>query len=133
MKSRILLVDDDQDTLVALRDRLEMMGYEILTAEDGAKALQAIDHNHPNLMLLDLELPILSGLDVLEQLARRRLSGGRYVKLPVIVMTAYGSVEAAAASIRAGACNFVPKPFDWDRLSTAIHDALRTDARREMM
>jgi len=71
MPARILIVDDDPDILSGLQRRLEWMGHDTVTATDGAEALAAIQQEAPSLVLLDLELPILSGIEVLERLNRR--------------------------------------------------------------
>lgn len=68
MPARILIVDDDPDILSGLKKRLEWMGHHTITATDGAEALATIQQEAPSLVLLDLELPILSGIDVLERL-----------------------------------------------------------------
>ena len=68
MPARILIVDDDPDILSGLKRRLEWLGYQTIAAKDGAEALAAIQRESPALVLLDLELPILSGIDVLKRL-----------------------------------------------------------------
>jgi two-component system alkaline phosphatase synthesis response regulator PhoP len=69
MSARILIVDDDPDILAGLKQRLEWMGHRTITASDGIAALTAIQQESPTLVLLDLELPLLSGIDVLDRLA----------------------------------------------------------------
>ena len=71
MAARILIVDDDPDILSGLKQRLEWMGHRTITAKDGAEALAAIQQESPSLVLLDLELPVLSGIEVLERLNGR--------------------------------------------------------------
>ena len=66
MKKKILIVEDDYDIVTALRDRLETLGFEIVTAYDGISALKQIEEAHLDLKLLDLHLPRMSGLEVLE-------------------------------------------------------------------
>ena len=74
-KAKILVVDDDTDIVTVLRDRLEALGYSTVCAGDGLRALELIEQETPHLMLLDLEMPRLSGLDVLKRLARNRPTG----------------------------------------------------------
>jgi DNA-binding response OmpR family regulator len=74
MQARILIVDDDHDILSALKKRLIWMGHEVLTAEDGEQALKLAAEDQPDLMLLDIELPGISGLDVLKRLGEKRSS-----------------------------------------------------------
>jgi CheY-like chemotaxis protein len=114
MKKKILIVDDDHDIVTALRDRLEMLGFEAVTAHDGMSALQRLEETHPDLMLLDLQMPRMSGLEVLERMADRRLQGDRLYDLPVIIMTAFLEAETAATAIHAGVRGFVGKPFEWN-------------------
>jgi DNA-binding response OmpR family regulator len=67
MPARILIVDDDPDILAGLKQRLEWLGHQTLVAKDGAEALAAMQRESPALVLLDLELPVLSGIDVLKK------------------------------------------------------------------
>ncbi|MEC4670122.1 MAG: response regulator, partial [Nitrospirota bacterium] len=111
MKTKILVVDDDPDIVGTLKDRLESLGYDPLTASDGLRALELIDQQTPRLMLLDLEMPKMSGLEVFKRLAQSRQNEH---ELPVIVMTAYGTVSAAVEAMKEGAYDFLTKPFDVD-------------------
>lgn len=69
MRAKILIVDDDRDILLSLENRVTWMGHEPLTATNGKEALRVIQDEEPDLVLLDLELPMLSGLDVLKQVS----------------------------------------------------------------
>jgi DNA-binding NtrC family response regulator len=120
-KTRILVVDDDADIVTVLRDRLEALGYAALAAGDGQQALDLIEQDAPHLMLLDLEMPRLSGLDVLKRLAPHRAAG---LDMPVIVMTAHGTIAAAVQAMKQGALDFLTKPFDVDHLTVVIQKAL---------
>ncbi len=75
MEPKILVVDDDPDIITVLQDRLEAQGYEILTAGDGLRALELIEQDPPRLMLLDLEMPRLNGLELLKRLAEAKGTG----------------------------------------------------------
>lgn len=124
MQARILIVDDDQDILSALKKRLTWMGHEVLTSEDGEQALKAAAEEQPDLMLLDIELPGLSGLDILKQLAEKRSSIPTPFVPEVIVITAFGTIDRAVEAIRLGACDFLTKPFEPDHLSIVIKKAM---------
>ena len=100
MQARILIVDDDQDILSALKKRLTWMGHEVFTAEDGQQALRLIAEDQPELMLLDIELPDMSGIDVLKHLADKRSTGSLQSLPEVIVITAFGT--SAGRSKRCG-------------------------------
>ncbi|MBI4401236.1 MAG: sigma-54-dependent Fis family transcriptional regulator [Nitrospirae bacterium] len=130
MQGKILVVDDDADIVTMLRDRLESLGYETITARDGHRGLELVEQETPNLMLLDLEMPKLSGLEVLKRLAQSRQEGH---DLSVIVMTAHGTIARAVEAMKEGAEDFVTKPFDVDHLSIVIRKALeRTSLKRQV-
>jgi len=124
MQARILIVDDDQDILGALKKRLTWMGHEVLTAEDGEQALRVVMEEQPDLMLLDIELPGLNGLDILKQLAEKRSRIPPQSVPEVIVITAFGTIDRAVEAIRFGACDFLTKPFEPDHLSIVIEKAM---------
>jgi DNA-binding NtrC family response regulator len=143
MPARILVVDDDPDILSGLKRRLEWMGHHIITATDGAEALTAIQQEAPSLVLLDLELPILSGIDVLDRLygrgkataqaATTTLGGNDETIPPIIVLTAFGSIDRAVEAMKLGAYDFLTKPFDPDHLGIVIQKALeRESLKREV-
>ncbi len=120
MKAKILIVDDDPDIVTMLEDRLHALGYGTVTAGDGQKALEQIEQESPNLMLLDLDLPRLSGMQVLKKLAQ----GKTAEDVPVVVMTAHGSIDAAVEAMKEGAYDFLTKPLDKDHLMIVIRKAL---------
>ncbi len=120
-KAKILVVDDDTDIVTVLRDRLDALGYATVSANDGLRALELIEQETPHLMLLDLEMPKLSGLDVLKRMAQNRPTGH---DMPVIVMTAHGTITAAVQAMKQGAHDFLTKPFDVDHLAIVVRKAL---------
>ena len=120
MQARILIVDDDQDILSALKKRLAWMGHETFTAEDGEQALRLATEESLDLMLLDIELPGLSGLDILKQFAEKRSSVPTQSVPEVIVITAFGTIDRAVEAIRLGACDFLTKPFEPAHLSIVM-------------
>ncbi len=124
MQARVLIVDDDQDILSALKKRLTWMGHEVLTAENGEQALKLISEDQPDLMLLDIELPGLSGLDILKRLSEKRSSCPPQTVPEVIVITAFGTIGRAVEAIQLGACDFLTKPFEPDHLSIVIAKAM---------
>jgi len=129
MKAKLLIVDDDADIVTVLEDRLQASGYTTVIARDGQQALDQIEHEAPNLILLDLDLPKLSGIQVL-----KRLSQIKHVEdLPVIVMTAHGSVNAAVEGMKEGAYDFLTKPLDKDHLLIVIRKALERDSLKRQV
>lgn len=123
MQIRVLVVDDDPDILSALQKRLTWMGHDVLTAEDGEQALKRAIEDQPDLMLLDIELPGLSGLDVLKRLTDRRSNVPPQFTPEVVVITAFGTIDRAVEAIRLGACDFLTKPFEPDHLAAVIEKA----------
>ncbi|WP_447979552.1 sigma-54-dependent transcriptional regulator [Candidatus Nitrospira bockiana] len=133
MKAKILVVDDDADILTVLKDRLVSLQYETLTAGDGDQALEVIERETPNLMLLDLEMPKLSGLEVLQRLSQGRQRGRDGFDLPVIVMTAHGTIQKAVDAMKEGAHDFLTKPIVVDHLIITIRKALERESLKRQV
>ncbi len=143
MKAKVLVVDDDADIAAALQQRLQMLGYESVSAEDGEQALDLIQRESPHVVLLDLELPKLSGLEILRRLRDQTSqhlhresgahSGYDLVRPYVVVMTAYGSIDDAVEAMKCGAYDFLTKPFDFDHLAMVLQRVLeRTSLLKEV-
>ncbi|MDH4081079.1 MAG: sigma-54 dependent transcriptional regulator [Nitrospira sp.] len=139
MRAKILIVDDDPDILLSLQNRVSFMGHDPLTATNGKDALRAIQEEEPDLVLLDLELPLLSGLDVLKQVSETSVpqdapdqdtsqNSATYTTPLIVMLTAYGTIERAVQAMQLGAFDFVPKPFTSDHLTVVIKKALDTVA-----
>ncbi|MDF0668754.1 MAG: sigma-54 dependent transcriptional regulator [Nitrospira sp.] len=137
MRAKILIVDDDRDILLSLENRITWMGHEPVTAANGKDALRIIQEEGPDLVLLDLELPLLSGLDVLKQVSGRSVrhdqedegtlrASATYTNPLIVMLTAYGTIERAVQAMQLGAFDFVPKPFTADHLTVVIKKALDT-------
>ena len=110
--SKILIVDDEPSIRSLVRDVLELEGHDIIEAPDGPSALALVDSDDPALMVLDIMMPGMSGLDVLRTL-RREHSG---TDLPIILLTAAADDDTTWAGWTAGASVFLPKPFDPNHL-----------------
>ena len=128
MVPRVLLVDDDEEmvetTSLGLRKHAEVMG-----ATSGAAALSAMETGDFDVVVTDLRMGQMSGIDLCAQIAAKRPD------IPVIVITAFGSLESAVSAIRAGAYDYVTKPFELEALAIAVrraaqHHALREEVRR---
>ncbi len=146
MKAKILVVDDDPDILTVLRDRLESLGYETVPARDGLEALETIEQETPNLVLLDLEMPRLTGLELLKRLSQARQGGAAQpsspralphqsngADLPVIVMTAHGTIAKAVEAMKEGAYDFLTKPVDVDHLSIVVQKTLERESLKRQV
>lgn len=125
-QERILVVDDKIEIVTFLTDLLQPLGYAVSFATDGKQALTRALQEQPDLILLDLHMPGMSGLEVLEELHRHNC------RVPVIMMTLYGSESVVIQALRLGVRDYVPKPFDLDELLGAIEQALeKTRLQRE--
>ncbi len=116
----ILLVEDKESMAQMLTETLEVEGYEIVVATDGQEGVRQVKENHFDLVLSDLKLPKKDGIEVLKAVkAESPLT-------PVIVMTAFGTIETAVTAMKEGAIDFITKPFDTDHLLFLIRRALET-------
>ncbi|MDB2330790.1 sigma 54-interacting transcriptional regulator [Alteromonas sp.] len=117
-KPQLLLVDDDASLLRLLTIRLEGEGFTVTAVEDGQNALRKLQNNNFDVVLSDLRMPGLDGLALFEQIMGIRKD------IPVILMTAHGTISDAVAATQRGVFGFLPKPVDHDELRTLLHKAL---------
>ena len=116
--TRILVIDDEASIRESLEVLLTLEGYTVQLAVDGERGLEMLEQNSYDLTLLDLAMPGQSGLELLPQIHER------YPELPVVMITAYGTVDNVVEAIRAGAENFVQKPWDNEKLLADIRSAI---------
>jgi len=116
----ILIVEDKESMARMLKDTLESEGYRVISANNGVEGMKYLKDSRIDLVLTDLKLPEKDGLEVL------KLSKEENQMVPVIVMTAFGSVETAVHAMKEGAFDFITKPFDIDHLLMLIRRALET-------
>ena len=114
MSSKILIVDDEPFNLDVLEQELTDLGYAVVRASDGAQALSEIDKLPPELVLLDYLMPGMNGIEVLHAIRKT------HKDLPVVIVTAHGSIELAVEAIKAGADDFITKPFDPEHLALVV-------------
>jgi two-component system response regulator AtoC len=124
MKPAILVVDDDEVMRQTLSDVLTKRGYAVATAETGGQTLSCLKDQPFDLILLDIRLPDMDGLDVLKRLKEIESD------LMVIVMTAYSDVQTAVTAIKSGAYDYIDKPFELEELKILIRKALETQNLR---
>src|SRR5919109_2262245 len=118
MSQKILLVDDEPLNLDLLEQELGELGYAIAKADGGRAALDMLAAVSPDLVLLDYQMPGMNGFEVLSEIKKKQ------PELPVIMITAYGTIERAVEAIKSGADDFVTKPFDPDHLALVVKKAL---------
>ena len=116
--ARILIVDDEANARMALADLLRESGYLADTAGDAFKALARVAEARPDLILTDLRMPSMDGLELLRRVRRTDLN------IPVVLMTAFGSVDTALEAMREGALDCIVKPLDTERLLALIAEAV---------
>ena len=128
---KVLIVDDEPDVLLMLRVNLESEGYSTALAADGETALRRVEEEHPDLMLLDVMMPVMDGWAVLESLAQAD-------DPRIVVVSAKSSNRDIVRALSMGACDYVVKPFDPDELVRTVARVLTSsrteiDARREQL
>ncbi|MCK6548557.1 sigma-54 dependent transcriptional regulator [Myxococcota bacterium] len=121
----LLIVEDERNLRALMGDLVARDGLVVTACETIAEAERVLAHHAPDLMILDVKLPDGDGLDLLDRVRARGLS------TPAIVVTAFGTVDRAVHALRAGACDFLVKPFDNVRLSSAVAAALESQAKLE--
>lgn len=127
MRNKILIVDDEPFNLDLLEQELTDRGYAIDRASNGTQAIKTVESFHPDLVLLDYQMPDKNGLEVLKEIRSR----GNEV--PVVMMTAYGTIERAVQAMKAGAYDFITKPFEPDHMGLIVQKALEQERlRREV-
>jgi DNA-binding NtrC family response regulator len=121
LSGTILIADDDADIRDILSETLSSLGSRVITAANGQQCLDKVDKEAPELVLLDIEMPVKNGLEVLKELRQK----GR--DATAIMITAYGTIERAVQAMKEGAFDFVTKPFDLDHIAVVVEKALERE------
>lgn len=129
MNATTLIIDHDKDIVMMLEDRLAATGSRTVVARDGMQAVEQVEQEVPNLVLLDPDRPRLTSLEVLKRLAKLKQAED----VPVIVMRAHGSIQTALEAMKDGACDFLTQPLDKDHLLIVIRKALERDSPRRRL
>ena len=116
----VLIVDDEKNYLVVLGAFLSGEGYETLTADSAQRALEIVETTDLDLVLTDMKMPTMDGIELLKRIKQK------VPDMPVVMMTAYGTVEKAVEAMQLGAFNFILKPFQNETLKQVIHKAVST-------
>jgi two-component system, NtrC family, response regulator AtoC len=119
-RKQILVVDDEPNLRRVLSAQLARDGYDVHTAEDGEQALEILGEHHIDLVITDLKMPKLDGMELL----RRAVAMDQ--ELPVVMITAHGTVDNAVEALKTGAFDYITKPFDQAEVRTIVKKALKT-------
>lgn len=114
----ILIVDDEASILKALSDILSDEGFETITVSNGYEALKTIESESPDLVLLDIWMPGIDGIDTLKEIKKT------FPTIPVIMITGHGTIETAVNATKIGAFDFIEKPLSIDKVIVGINNAL---------
>jgi two-component system nitrogen regulation response regulator NtrX len=114
----ILVIDDEPGIRSTVRDILEDEGHKVLVAEDAVVGLDLMEEERPDLVVLDVWLPRMGGLEALEEMRRRR------PELEILVVSGHGTIDMAVRALKLGAFDFIEKPLSMDRLLTAVRNAI---------
>ena len=119
-RQSILLVDDDPEFRKAMKKMFEKSGYNVTVAADGQEALEALSEETFDLIISDLRMPNLNGMELMEELKRRKIN------LPVIFITAYGEVESYMDLMNLGAFEYINKPVKGQEILGVVRKALES-------
>ncbi len=126
-KEKVLIIDDEKLIRWYLRENMEKSGFTVMEAEKGADAIKIFGDNLPDIVLLDVNLPDMSGIDVLSAIK------GIDKDVPVIIITAFGNIKTAVEAMKLGAYDFIEKPFEIEKLNIVIEKAMENAfLRREV-
>jgi DNA-binding response OmpR family regulator len=118
VRLKVMLVDDEEDFTSALSERLELRGYSIMAVNNGAEALELFESDMPDIVVLDIKMPGISGIEVLKRIKSINST------IPVLLLTGYGSTEEGIKGMQLGASDYMMKPLNIDDLIKKIHASL---------
>ncbi|MEM6959643.1 MAG: response regulator [Myxococcota bacterium] len=118
----VLVADDEHNLRRVLRAQLLRDGFEVIDVADGEAALEALEEHHVDVLITDLRMPKRDGMSLLREAA------SRHPDVPVIMITAHGTVDTAVEALKVGAFDYVTKPFDRDELRHVVAKATKTRA-----
>lgn len=118
-KPQILVIDDEEDVCGFLKKVLMLEGYIVFTALEGVSGLKIVEENKPNIVLLDLKMPHMDGIEILRRIKRIDKN------IVVVMITAYGTMDTARMAMKLGAFDYITKPFDLSYVKTVIKDGLK--------
>ena len=116
---RVLIVDDEEELVTTIAERLQIRGMQAQTATDGETALKMIEANPPQVVVLDVMMPGIGGIEILKRMNAQNL------QIPVILLTGYGSTEQGKEGMELGAFDYLMKPCDLNNLISKIQEAVK--------
>ena len=116
---RVLIVDDEEELVTTIAERLQIRGIQTETATDGETALKMIEENPPQVVVLDVMMPGIGGIEILQRMKAQNL------QIPVILLTGYGSSEQGTEGMELGAFDYLMKPCDLNMLISKINEAVK--------
>jgi len=119
-KPQILVIDDEKDIRVLFKDILTSEGYIVLTALEGKSGLKIVEEKKPDIVLLDLKMPKMNGIEILRRIKRIDKN------IVIIIITGYGTMDTARMSMKLGAYDYITKPFDLNHVKAVIKDGLKS-------
>ena len=119
---RVLIVDDEEELVTTIAERLQIRGIQAETATDGETALKMIEENPPQVVVLDVMMPGIGGIEILQRMKAQNL------QIPVILLTGYGSTEQGLEGMREGAFDYLMKPCDLNNLISKIQEAVKINS-----
>lgn len=118
---RVLIVDDEEELVTTLVERLQLRGINAQAATNGETALKIIEEDPPQVVVLDVMMPGIGGMEILQRMKVQNL------KIPVILLTGYGSTEQGLEGMKQGAFDYIMKPCDLNNLISKIREAANTN------
>jgi len=125
-RNRILVVEDDHRNMMLLHDLLKAHGYEILKASDGLEAINVARNERPDLILMDIRLPTISGLDATRLLKQDKQTNA----IPIIAVTAFATPEDETTALESGCAAYITKPVNIEKLLSTIGALLSSSLRQ---
>ena len=123
---KVLMVDDEEDFVTTLSERMKMRDLDSDVALDGEQALQRVEDDIPDVMVLDLKMPGIDGLEVLRRVRKA------YPQIPVVILTGHGSEKDEAEARRLGAFEYLQKPVDIEKLVQVLRKAYKSKVEDTM-
>ena len=113
----VLIAEDSHDTRIMLKRAFELKGYSVLEAEDGSEALELAKRHHPNLLVVDLNMPVVDGLETIKKVRDQEPPGEH---IPIVAITAFDVYGMKEAALELGCSTYLSKPLDMDELDREL-------------